>query len=339
MIRNPKLSIVITCYNRREYLLEAIDSAINQNVERALYEIILIKNFEDKEIDLKCSRFGIKSIIMSGTIGEYMRRALVEANGEIISFLEDDDQFLPNKVSTILRMYEEGRFNLLHNDFIEIDDEGNVHKSVRKRLHMTDGEGQVTCSFDNINSKAFVELLKSDADFNISCMSISSAFASKVFEFASEITAAPDAFLFYLALGTGRVVAIPDSLTRYRMHESTTNASRTFLQFQNSFETEGIRQIVSMEKIEHHIEHSLVRKFLSDEITIRKLKLYSIIGRKGYDQLINVRIFKVRNLTDFQLKFFFIWSTMYILSRLLDGIPGKIVYRYMMRQRNKYGLK
>lgn len=45
------ISVVITAYNRREYLIKAVNSVINQSLDSSYYEIIVIKNFEDNEID------------------------------------------------------------------------------------------------------------------------------------------------------------------------------------------------------------------------------------------------------------------------------------------------
>jgi Glycosyl transferase family 2. len=36
-------------YNRKEFLLEAVNSALNQTLPEDEYEIIVVKNFEDRE--------------------------------------------------------------------------------------------------------------------------------------------------------------------------------------------------------------------------------------------------------------------------------------------------
>lgn len=330
MVGSPKLSIVVVCYNRRDYLQRALDSAINQDTDRELYEIILIKNFYDDDIDLYCSRFDVKNIIMSGTIGHYLHRGISEARGEIISFLEDDDEFTSKKVSTLIRIYEKQKFNFLHNGFVEIDHNGIVQQSIRRKLHMTKNLSEDIHVFDELNQKVFNETLKADADFNLSCMSISSTFASNVLDYTTGITAAPDGFLFYLALDAGSMIIVGDQLTRYRMHESTTNTNSTFTEFQDHLEREGMRQLSSMQSVESHIRKPIVRKYLADEITIKKLKILALARKKISTEFDAVQISKIHELTGFHLKFFFLWSTVYISTKLLGDIPKKIVYKLML---------
>ncbi|MGC8544043.1 MAG: glycosyltransferase, partial [Vulcanisaeta sp.] len=47
----PFISVVITAYNRREFLKYAVKSVINQTLDKSLYEIIVVKNFRDPEVD------------------------------------------------------------------------------------------------------------------------------------------------------------------------------------------------------------------------------------------------------------------------------------------------
>ena len=42
---------VVTAYSRREFLKYAVKSVINQTLDKSLYEIIVVKNFRDPEVD------------------------------------------------------------------------------------------------------------------------------------------------------------------------------------------------------------------------------------------------------------------------------------------------
>ena len=48
---NPKISIIVTAFNRREFLRNAIESILKQTLDRAQFEIIVTKNFSDAAID------------------------------------------------------------------------------------------------------------------------------------------------------------------------------------------------------------------------------------------------------------------------------------------------
>ena len=43
----PFISVIITAHNRKEFLLEAVNSALNQTLPKDEYEIIVVKNFQD----------------------------------------------------------------------------------------------------------------------------------------------------------------------------------------------------------------------------------------------------------------------------------------------------
>ena len=47
----PYISVVITAYDRKVFLLNAIKSVLSQTLDKTYYEIIVIKNFKDDNID------------------------------------------------------------------------------------------------------------------------------------------------------------------------------------------------------------------------------------------------------------------------------------------------
>ena len=46
-----EISLLITAYNRKKYLKEAVRSVLESSINRDLYEIIVVKNFTEIEID------------------------------------------------------------------------------------------------------------------------------------------------------------------------------------------------------------------------------------------------------------------------------------------------
>ena len=56
-------------YNRREYFKYAVGSVINQTLNKGLYEMIVVKNFRDPEVD---------------KLIESNRGRVIEANDELI---------------------------------------------------------------------------------------------------------------------------------------------------------------------------------------------------------------------------------------------------------------
>jgi len=56
------ISVIITAYNRKEFLLDAFNSALNQTLSRDKHEIIVTKNFRDSKIDSYIKKNGGKLV-------------------------------------------------------------------------------------------------------------------------------------------------------------------------------------------------------------------------------------------------------------------------------------
>lgn len=107
MINTPKISVIITAHDRKEYLANAIGSVINQTVEKSNYEVIVIKNFEDEGIDDIIRKEAIISIRSedNSKIGEDLYLGIINSHADIICFLDDDDLFTSDKLENVLKAF------------------------------------------------------------------------------------------------------------------------------------------------------------------------------------------------------------------------------------------
>ncbi|QJQ94004.1 MULTISPECIES: glycosyltransferase family 2 protein [Halomonadaceae] len=101
-LRRPSVSVIITVYNRAKLLSRAIDSVLNQTFED--YEVLIVDD---------CSQDDPRSIISSYNESRlrYLRqeinqgvaaarnRGLREAKAPLVAFLDDDDEWFPEKLS------------------------------------------------------------------------------------------------------------------------------------------------------------------------------------------------------------------------------------------------
>lgn len=112
----PMLSVIVTAYNRKEFLLEGLQSVINQTLERDKYEVICIKNFRDTKIDRYIKYNGIRSILKNKkNIGEYLLISAKIAKGKILVFLDDDDLFSKYKLERITSVFSKDEVGFYHN--------------------------------------------------------------------------------------------------------------------------------------------------------------------------------------------------------------------------------
>src|SRR6266404_2839951 len=102
----PLVTIIITVFNRTEYLAEAIKSAIDQSLQNL--EIIVTDDSNSKSIQEICSKFASDNRVRyranPSVLGAPLniRAALEEASGEYVVILNDDDIMEPFMIDTLL---------------------------------------------------------------------------------------------------------------------------------------------------------------------------------------------------------------------------------------------
>jgi len=124
----PYISVIVTAYNRRKYLPFALRSLEAQTLLRDKFEVIVVKNFEDKESDDIISRNGWKDLYEDTTYhGRKILVGLEESKGDVITFLEDDDMYADNRLEEVYKAFTSyGRLVYFQNSQTIIDGNGNV---------------------------------------------------------------------------------------------------------------------------------------------------------------------------------------------------------------------
>lgn len=225
----PFISVIITAYNRKEYLKEAVKSAINQSLDRSLYEIIVTKNFEDKEIDEFLDSNGVRKIYdQSKRIGEMLYNSIKASKGDVISLLDYDDLFYSNKLKKVYENFKQDtKLIYYHNGNRTINSEG---KLIKHHLSTYYGFGLKKLKTLTTNSKK--QKWMENPDFNNSSISVRKSVISP---FLVEFETLEDECLFVLAScerGTMKIDFEP--MTYYRVHSSSTNIDSNDVSFENS---------------------------------------------------------------------------------------------------------
>lgn len=189
---SPYIGIVITAYNRKEFLLNAINSAVNQTLDKKHYEIIVVKNFTDDSIDTFNDKHHIKSVLMDGTIGEFLHSGISASAGDIISFLDDDDLFTEDKLEVV------------YNKFKDNDNVCYYHN-----YHTTVNE-----DYQEFESK-----VGKGVAFNISSISVRKSILN--LDNVKKIHYHQDVFMYLSSLESHKKVIIgKEKLTSYMLHNS-----------------------------------------------------------------------------------------------------------------------
>ncbi len=201
---DPLISVVISVYDRKEYIDQAIDSVLNQTLNREKYEILIVTN-----IDIP-SRNGITIIkSVERWLGPKLYEGIAVAKGEIISLLEDDDIFMPNKLAVVAKMFRKyPDVVYYHNGLTKIDKLGGYLGFNTDTPHR----------MISLNSRQMPksEKLFWASEFNNSSISIKREVL--INSQLSKIKFAVDTYNFSLSLASGKSLLIdPVALTKYRV--------------------------------------------------------------------------------------------------------------------------
>lgn len=103
-------SVVVTCYNYRTFVVEAVDSALAQ--QRAPSEVIVVDDGStDGSAELLQERYGSDSrvTLLTGQNGGQLvafQRGLAAANGDVVCFLDADDRWKNGYLAAIGALYD-----------------------------------------------------------------------------------------------------------------------------------------------------------------------------------------------------------------------------------------
>jgi glycosyltransferase involved in cell wall biosynthesis len=111
----PLVSVVIPTYNRPQYVTQAIDSVLNQTYPNI--EVLVINDGStDNTLDVLASYKDRIRIVTKQNAGLSAARntGIRESRGELIAFLDDDDRWLPHKLTVQAPLFADPKVNLVH---------------------------------------------------------------------------------------------------------------------------------------------------------------------------------------------------------------------------------
>jgi len=219
-INKKKITVLITCFNRKIYLQRAIESVLRQNFPKNLVELIVVKSFIDRELDSYIEKEGIIQIIVEeeANIGYMLAKGIEASSGEIICFLDDDDVFLPNKLSVVLKSFELDGLTYYHNSNIRLRDNGG--KAVSPLYNMYKTTKSFLGDFSRVDDITYT-LYKLDV-FNMSSISVKRDALISNIEEIRQIRESQDYMMFYVSMNFGGKFFIDDKITSiYYIHNSS----------------------------------------------------------------------------------------------------------------------
>ena len=293
-----KISVVIMAYNRRKFLKYAIESAANQSLGKENFEILLIKNFQDDEIDKICIEHSIKAILTSNVpIGEYISIALKNSSGDVLCFLDDDDAFEKNKLEVVYGAFSRNAaLTYMRNDWSLIDAEGKPIPS-----HSDEPNGlKVPIEYYDVNYA--LNRVGLGFRWNMSCISVRKEIFEGFEAYLPRIIAAQDLIVFYISASKYKTLArcrLP--LTQYRIHENS------MTKVKGSY-NDALREYNSLKPLEDYLADGSIKEDL--EKATAKMRSISIWDGSPYTRKELTKILKsyihnrMFNMYDMKVLFF-----------------------------------
>jgi glycosyltransferase involved in cell wall biosynthesis len=123
----PLVSVIIPTHNRPEFLTQALDSVRTQIF--ADYEIIVVSNGESKEMWRQTSHIAMERgasffALKRGNVCAARNYGIVQARGEWIALLDDDDIWHPNKLERQVSEARASGADMVVPDYIEFYADG-----------------------------------------------------------------------------------------------------------------------------------------------------------------------------------------------------------------------
>jgi glycosyltransferase involved in cell wall biosynthesis len=204
----PRVTVIVTSYNYAPFVRAAIDSVLDQPYGD--FELIVVDDgsSDDSPAILKSLRDPRLFVQLQANRGQAAawNAAFEKARGELVMFLDSDDYWLPEKISSVVAAHDllGGRYGLIqHNLMVE---RGGQRYLYRRTLRSGDCFGH----------------MRATGDFNFfvttSGLAFSAAVLRKIFPLPEQLRISPDAYLTRTAFVYGPVFSLPQPLAVLRLH-------------------------------------------------------------------------------------------------------------------------
>ena len=126
--KTPKISVIVTCYNLGQYVVECIDSINNQTYKN--FEIIAVNDCstDNTEQILSNAPANVKVINLKENLGQFgaFLEGLKVATGEFVCMIDADDVLLPDFLMTHLNVHMQTPVAFTSCAQFEIDDNSTI---------------------------------------------------------------------------------------------------------------------------------------------------------------------------------------------------------------------
>lgn len=213
MTKVPVISVIIDAYNYGEYIEAAVASALNQTLMRDMYEVIVVDDGSTDDTFLRLQQY-MPNIVYhykdNGGQATAFNAGIMLARGEFVAFLDADDYWCPEKLSSVLEQFRsDEQVGVVYHKLAVVNNGGEELEIIPK-------------SFDSIVSgnpvQNYADWLTT-VGVATSGICFRTAVVRRLTPIPFEFTICADAYLMSCApLVTGKFALIDRALGNYRVH-------------------------------------------------------------------------------------------------------------------------
>lgn len=207
----PLISVIIPTYNCREFLSEAIQSALNQSYRPI--EVIVCDDGSTDDTAQLLRTFGDTITVIQGKhkgVSAARNSAIAASRGEYLAFLDADDCWLPDKIRLQVESMLESPAAVVCHTGCEL-------------FGAEQGDGPIeSARRERIQGKCFDRLFFANGIVLSSALVRRTAFPLEGFD--TNLSGPEDYDLFMRILFDAEALYLPDILTRYRRHQTQATA-------------------------------------------------------------------------------------------------------------------
>ena len=142
----PKISIIMPTLNVKNYIVECLDSVVNQTLEDIEIIIVdagstdgtleILNEYDENNDRITLLHSDEKSY------GHQMNMGLAEAKGEYIGIVETDDYIAPEMFEELYKLSNDGEYDIIKSSFIYVnEDTGEIYKDLNRHKKKIPDDG------------------------------------------------------------------------------------------------------------------------------------------------------------------------------------------------------
>lgn len=223
----PFISVLLCAHlaGNRDYLKEAMESLALQTLARDKFEVLLVKDFTDPEIDGRAANLGFLRVLCPpGPLAGKILAGYKAGRGEVFTPLDYDDRFVPERLQVVYDAFSANPdLGYLHDGIECIDEYGHrISRGLSPVFRMMDFSRKCVTICDSEKERTSPRLGFSRPDFH--GMSLRRPVVAYSLPYLSRIQSAVDTLFFNAGWTFPLSVQVePRKLYQYRLHVNNTS--------------------------------------------------------------------------------------------------------------------